>query len=102
MGSSSSLADTSAFPASSILLNFLHSNILLHFLHQVFCRISCIKYSVAFPAFQYSVAEIGGAFGGEKATGGGRESGSDAWKQYMRRYVCFCVGTYYKLDAMTQ
>jgi aldehyde dehydrogenase (NAD+) len=32
-----------------------------------------------------SGAEIGGAFGGEKATGGGRESGSDAWKQYMRR-----------------
>lgn len=30
-------------------------------------------------------AEIGGAFGGEKETGGGRESGSDAWKQYMRR-----------------
>ena len=30
-------------------------------------------------------AEIGGAFGGEKATGGGRESGSDAWKQYCRR-----------------
>lgn len=32
-----------------------------------------------------SGAEIGGAFGGEKNTGGGRESGSDAWKQYMRR-----------------
>jgi len=32
-----------------------------------------------------SGAEIGGAFGGNKATGGGRESGSDAWKQYMRR-----------------
>ncbi|XP_057659504.1 alpha-aminoadipic semialdehyde dehydrogenase [Diorhabda carinulata] len=32
-----------------------------------------------------SGAEIGGAFGGEKATGGGRESGSDSWKQYMRR-----------------
>jgi aldehyde dehydrogenase (NAD+) len=32
-----------------------------------------------------SGAEIGGAFGGEKATGGGRESGSDAWKTYMRR-----------------
>lgn len=32
-----------------------------------------------------SGAEIGGAFGGEKATGGGRESGSDAWKHYMRR-----------------
>jgi aldehyde dehydrogenase (NAD+) len=32
-----------------------------------------------------SGAEIGGAFGGEKQTGGGRESGSDAWKAYMRR-----------------
>src|SRR5213076_3213974 len=32
-----------------------------------------------------SGAEIGGAFGGEKSTGGGRESGSDAWKNYMRR-----------------
>ena len=35
-----------------------------------------------------SGAEIGGAFGGEKSTGGGRESGSDAWKQYMRRSTC--------------
>jgi aldehyde dehydrogenase (NAD+) len=32
-----------------------------------------------------SGAEIGGAFGGEKDTGGGRESGSDAWRIYMRR-----------------
>jgi aldehyde dehydrogenase (NAD+) len=32
-----------------------------------------------------SGAEIGGAFGGDKDTGGGRESGSDAWKAYMRR-----------------
>ena len=32
-----------------------------------------------------SGAEIGGAFGGEKETGGGRESGSDSWKLYMRR-----------------
>ena len=32
-----------------------------------------------------SGAEIGGAFGGEKETGGGRESGSDCWKAYMRR-----------------
>jgi aldehyde dehydrogenase (NAD+) len=32
-----------------------------------------------------SGAEIGGAFGGEKETGGGRESGSDSWKGYMRR-----------------
>ena len=35
-----------------------------------------------------SGAEIGGAFGGEKDTGAGRESGSDAWKQYMRRSTC--------------
>ena len=32
-----------------------------------------------------SGAEIGGAFGGDKETGGGRESGSDSWKAYMRR-----------------
>ncbi|MFN8180204.1 MAG: aldehyde dehydrogenase family protein [bacterium] len=35
-----------------------------------------------------SGAEIGGAFGGEKDTGGGREAGSDAWKMYMRRQTC--------------
>ncbi len=35
-----------------------------------------------------SGAEIGGAFGGNKETGWGRESGSDAWKQYMRRSTC--------------
>jgi aldehyde dehydrogenase (NAD+) len=35
-----------------------------------------------------SGAEIGGAFGGEKETGGGREAGSDAWKNYMRRQTC--------------
>lgn len=35
-----------------------------------------------------SGAEIGGAFGGEKETGGGRESGSDSWKKYMRRSTC--------------
>lgn len=35
-----------------------------------------------------SGAEIGGAFGGEKETGGGRESGSDAWRSYMRRQTC--------------
>ncbi len=35
-----------------------------------------------------SGAEIGGAFGGEKDTGGGRESGSDAWRAYMRRQTC--------------
>ncbi len=40
-----------------------------------------------------SGAEIGGAFGGEKATGGGRESGSDAWKAYMRRQTCTVNGS---------
>jgi aldehyde dehydrogenase (NAD+) len=35
-----------------------------------------------------SDTEIGSAFGGEKETGGGREAGSDAWKQYMRRQTC--------------
>ncbi|CAK9296031.1 unnamed protein product [Gordionus sp. m RMFG-2023] len=35
-----------------------------------------------------SGAEIGGAFGGEKHTGGGRESGSDSWQQYMRKGTC--------------
>ncbi len=35
-----------------------------------------------------SGAEIGGAFGGEKDTGGGREAGADAWKAYMRRQTC--------------
>jgi len=39
-----------------------------------------------------SGAEIGGAFGGEKATGGGREAGSDAWKAYMRRQTCTING----------
>jgi aldehyde dehydrogenase (NAD+) len=43
-----------------------------------------------------SGAEIGGAFGGEKETGGGRESGSDSWKHYMRRQTST---TYYGNDA---
>jgi aldehyde dehydrogenase (NAD+) len=40
-----------------------------------------------------SGAEIGGAFGGEKDTGGGRESGSDAWRAYMRRQTATVNGT---------
>jgi aldehyde dehydrogenase (NAD+) len=40
-----------------------------------------------------SGAEIGGAFGGEKQTGGGREAGSDAWKNYMRRQTCTINGS---------
>ena len=39
-----------------------------------------------------SGAEIGGAFGGEKSTGGGREAGSDSWKAYMRRQTCTLNG----------
>jgi aldehyde dehydrogenase (NAD+) len=39
-----------------------------------------------------SGAEIGGAFGGEKETGGGRESGSDSWRAYMRRQTCTING----------
>ena len=40
-----------------------------------------------------SGAEIGGAFGGEKESGGGRESGSDAWKAYMRRQTTTINGS---------
>ena len=40
-----------------------------------------------------SGAEIGGAFGGDKATGGGRESGSDSWKTYMRRQTATINGS---------
>ena len=42
-------------------------------------------YGIANGNIGTSGAEIGGAFGGEKHTGGGRESGSDAWKAYTRR-----------------
>ncbi|HEY3276832.1 MAG TPA: aldehyde dehydrogenase family protein [Syntrophorhabdaceae bacterium] len=45
------------------------------------CGIACVNMGT-------SGAEIGGAFGGEKDTGGGREAGSDAWKAYMRRQTC--------------
>ena len=43
------------------------------------------KFHPADTVVNCSGAEIGGAFGGDKETGGGRESGSDAWKAYMRR-----------------
>ena len=45
-----------------------------------------------------SGAELGGAFGGEKETGGGRESGSDSWKAYMRRQTST---TFYGNDKPT-
>ena len=40
-------------------------------------------------------AEIGGAFGGEKATGGGREAGSDSWKQYMHRATWYYINLWF-------
>jgi acyl-CoA reductase-like NAD-dependent aldehyde dehydrogenase len=50
-------------------------------------RASSVSQILSAFGFQ-SGAEIGGAFGGEKATGGGRQAGSDAWKAYMRRQTC--------------
>jgi aldehyde dehydrogenase (NAD+) len=50
-----------------------------------FCAVDGSDCGIANVNIGPSGAEIGGAFGGEKATGGGRESGSDAWKAYMRR-----------------
>jgi L-aminoadipate-semialdehyde dehydrogenase len=50
-----------------------------------FCAASGSDCGIANVNLGTSGAEIGGAFGGEKDTGGGRESGTDAWKAYMRR-----------------
>ncbi len=50
-----------------------------------FCAASGSDCGIANVNIGPSGAEIGGAFGGEKATGGGRESGSDSWRAYMRR-----------------
>jgi aldehyde dehydrogenase (NAD+) len=50
-----------------------------------FCSVAGSDCGIANVNIGTSGAEIGGAFGGEKETGGGRESGSDAWKAYMRR-----------------
>lgn len=52
---------------------------------EVFCSPAGSDCGIANVNIGTSGAEIGGAFGGEKQTGGGRESGSDAWKAYMRR-----------------
>ncbi len=52
---------------------------------EVFCSAAGSDCGIVNVNVGTSGAEIGGAFGGEKATGGGRESGSDAWKAYMRR-----------------
>jgi aldehyde dehydrogenase (NAD+) len=52
---------------------------------ELFCSVRGSDCGIANVNIGTSGAEIGGAFGGEKETGGGRESGSDAWKNYMRR-----------------
>ncbi len=52
---------------------------------ELFCSATGSDCGIANVNIGTSGAEIGGAFGGEKETGGGRESGSDAWKNYMRR-----------------
>jgi aldehyde dehydrogenase (NAD+) len=52
---------------------------------ELFCSAAGSDCGIANVNVGTSGAEIGGAFGGEKQTGGGRESGSDAWKSYMRR-----------------
>ena len=52
---------------------------------ELFCSPAGSDCGIANVNIGTSGAEIGGAFGGEKETGGGRESGSDAWKNYMRR-----------------
>ena len=52
---------------------------------ELFCSASGSDCGIANVNIGTSGAEIGGAFGGEKETGGGRESGSDSWKAYMRR-----------------
>jgi aldehyde dehydrogenase (NAD+) len=52
---------------------------------EIFCSAAGSDCGIVNVNIGTSGAEIGGAFGGEKDTGGGRESGSDAWKAYMRR-----------------
>jgi aldehyde dehydrogenase (NAD+) len=67
--------------ASSIFTNDLRESELFLSSRGSDCGIANVNIST-------SGAEIGGAFGGEKESGGGRESGSDSWKAYMRRQTC--------------
>jgi aldehyde dehydrogenase (NAD+) len=67
--------------SSSIFTNSLRAVEKWHSAEGSDCGIANVNIST-------SGAEIGGAFGGEKDTGGGREAGSDAWKAYMRRQTC--------------
>jgi Aldehyde dehydrogenase family len=72
------LQDVSQGVSSSILNNHLREAEIFLSTRGSDCGIANVNMST-------SGAEIGGAFGGEKETGGGRESGSDSWKGYMRR-----------------
>ncbi|MFI4895894.1 MAG: aldehyde dehydrogenase family protein [Steroidobacterales bacterium] len=73
------LQNASAYGLSSALFTTRLANAELYLSH---CGSDC---GIANINIGTSGAEIGGAFGGEKDTGGGREAGSDAWKAYMRR-----------------
>ena len=64
--------------SSSVITNSLRES-------EMFLSVNGSDCGIANVNIGTSGAEIGGAFGGEKETGGGRESGSDAWKVYMRR-----------------
>ena len=65
----------------------LSASIFTHDLREaeLFCSAAGAECGIVNANIGTSGAEIGGAFGGEKATGGGREAGSDSWKAYMRR-----------------
>ena len=65
----------------------LSASIFTHDLREaeLFCSAAGAECGIVNVNIGTSGAEIGGAFGGEKATGGGREAGSDSWKAYMRR-----------------
>ena len=77
--------------SSSIFSNHLHET-------EAFLSFAGSDCGIANVNIGTSGAEIGGAFGGEKETGGGRESGSDAWRAYMRRQTnTINYGTYLPL-----
>ena len=71
-------------PASHRSNDFCQHSVLIHS-EELFLSVKGSDCGIANVNIGTSGAEIGGAFGGEKETGGGRESGSDAWKAYMRR-----------------
>src|SRR5437899_1238807 len=75
----------SADRRSNCLIDFVSMGSILKADSQKFLSVVGSDCGIANVNVGPSGAEIGGAFGGEKETGGGREAGSDAWKTYMRR-----------------